>query len=230
VTLNDIQLATYRRTGYADTPATEVVTRVLQWINIWHQRLLARPGMRILRDITVSMASVPTQSMVTLPAQVRRVVKVIDPTTPITLRMESIEWISEHDPQLAAVGTPEVWAPFTWSLTTPPLAQLIIQLWPTPQQALNYSILAQGTAADLAAPTDEPLLPFEYHWLLVEAACYEEWTRKADIRAGTARQDLETGFKEMRYWLLNPVDYRPSSLNQSDGPSRLGGMYPAWYD
>jgi hypothetical protein len=87
---------------------------------------------------------------------------------------------------------------------------------------------AQTTAVDLVASTDEPLLPFEYHWLLVEAACYEEWMRKADTRSGTARQDLETGFKEMRHWLSNPRDYQPTNLPSSTGHSRLGGMYPSW--
>ncbi len=228
MTLNDIQLATYRRTGYADAPATEVVTRILQWINIWHQRLLARPGINILRDTTVTFPSVALQAQYPLPAAVRRVQKIYDKTTPMALGMESLQWIRETDPQLAAVGVPEVWAPVTWTLTTPPLAQLTIQLWPIPAGVLTYFVDAQTTAADLAAPTDEPLLPYEYHWLLVEAACYEEWTRKADLRAGTARQDMETGFKEMRHWLQSPHDYRPTNLPSAGERSRLGGMYPGW--
>jgi hypothetical protein len=52
--------------------------------------------------------------------------------------------------------------------------------------------------------------------------------RKADTRSGTARQDLETGFKEMRHWLSNPRDYQPTNLPSSTGHSRLGGMYPSW--
>jgi hypothetical protein len=228
VTLNDIQLATYRRTGYADAPATEVVTRILQWINIWHQRLLARPGIELLRDLTVTFPSVALQGQYALPATVRRVKKISETNTPSALRMESLTWLRDTDPGLMAIGTPEVWIPATWRLTTPPLAQLQIVLWPTPTDVITYVVDAQTTAVDLVASTDEPLLPFEYHWLLVEAACYEEWMRKADTRSGTARQDLETGFKEMRHWLSNPRDYQPTNLPSSTGHSRLGGMYPSW--
>jgi hypothetical protein len=228
VLLSDIQLAAYRRTGYADTPANEVVTRMLQWINIWHQRLLARPGIELLRDVSVTFNSVAGQAQYPLPASVRRVAKMFETLSPTVLRMEAWSWIRENDPQLAAKGIPEVWVPVTWQLVTPPLPQLTIQLWPTPGGVIPYTVDSATTAVDLAAPTDEPLLPFEYHWLLVEAACYEEWLRKADSRAGTARQDLETGFKEMRHWLANPPDYKPMAGGNEPQPSRLGGMYPAW--
>lgn len=228
MTLNDIELASYRRTGYADTPAVEVTTRMRQWINIWHQRLLARPGIELLRDATTFFPSVANQPTYVLPAGVRRIKKILERDTPTALRMESHGWVREIDPGDTAIGTPEVWAPITWGVTTPPLAQITIRLWPTPQGVTNYIVDAQGTAADLAAATDVPLLPYEYHWLLVEAACYEEWMRKADTRSGSARQDLETGFKEMRHWLANPRDYMPTNAPSAQSSSRLGGMYPSW--
>jgi hypothetical protein len=201
-----------------------------QWINIWYQRLLARPGMQILRDITVTFPSIAGQSRYGLPIQVRRVQKIFDAATPLALRMESLQWIREQDPGLVASGTPEVWAPVTWqlSITVSPPSQLVVLLWPTPAGVLTYSVDAQTTAVDLVGATDTPLLPPEYHWLLVEAACYEEWMRKADTRSGSARQDLETGFKEMRHWLLNPMDYQPTNAPSAQSASRLGGMYPPW--
>jgi hypothetical protein len=229
VFLNDIELASYRRLGYSDTPATEVVTRIRQWINIWHQRLLARPGVELLRDVTVTFPSVVGQAQYPLPASIRRVQKISEPFSPTALRQEAFSWIRENDPQTAALGIPEAWAPVTWQLIAPPLPQLVIQLWPTPSAILTYNVDSMATAVDMVNPlTDEPLLPFEYHWLLVEAACYEEWLRKADSRAGTARQDMETGFKEMRHWLANPYDYKPVAGGNQPMPSRLGGMYPAW--
>jgi hypothetical protein len=228
VTLNDIELASYRRTGYADTPAADVVARMRQWINIWHQRLLARPGIELLRDGSITMPSVVGQFNYHLPPQVRRVLKISEFTTPMVLRMEAWSWIREQDPQLVATGTPEVWAPVSWENITPPLAQLTIMLWPVPTSVITYNLDAQFTATDMVNVTDIPLLPYEYHWLLIEAACYEEWMRKADSRAGTARQDLETGVKEMRHWLANPPDYKPVAGDRAVAPSRLGGIYPPW--
>jgi hypothetical protein len=228
VTLNEIELMSYRRLGYEDTPATEVVTRMRQWINTWHQRLLARPGIQLLRDSQVNFTTTIGQAVYTLAANIRRVDKVFLPDVPTVLRMESLQWLREHDPGLQAKGIPELWIPATWNLVTPPLAQLRIQLWPIPADVYLVYVDCAVTAADLVSASDEPLLPFEYHWLLVEAACYEEWLRKADTRAGTSRQDLETGFKEMRHWLLNPQDYKPRAGNNPAYPSRLGGMYPSW--
>lgn len=228
MTLNDIELATYRRLGYADAPATEVVTRIRQWINIWHQRLLARPGISLLRDGTVNFVSVVGQAQYVLPATMRRIQKIYETTTPIALDMLTLWTIREQDPQLQQRGIPICWAPVTWSLPSGTLPALTIQLWPTPTSIITYSVDSMTVANDLAATTDEPLLPFEYHWLLVEAGCYEEWLRKADARAGTARQDMETGFKEMRHWLQNPYDYKPTNSSAVQRPSRLGGQYPPW--
>jgi hypothetical protein len=229
MTLNDIELTTYRRTGYADTPATEVVTRIRQWINIWHQRLLARPGVELLRDVTTAtFPSAAGQQLYLLPASVRRVQKIFETTTPTALRMASLYWVREQDPGQQMTGIPEVWVPVTWTLFVPPLPQLQVLLWPTPTGVLTYAIDSQQTAPDLVSGAEQPLLPYEYHWLLVEAACYEEWMRKADTRSGTARQDLETGFKEMRHWLNNPRDYKPTNLPSRVSRSRLGGMYPGW--
>jgi len=222
VTLSDIELMAYRRLGYADTPATEVVTRMRQWINLWHVRLVSRPGVETLRDVPLTFTTVALQPQYTLPATVRRVMKIFDSLTPLALRSESLTWIRETDPGLMSIGTSEVWAPVSWVSNA-----LRIQLWPTPGAVVTYNIDAQTTIAPLAAPTDQPLLLDEYGWLLVEAACYEEWMRKADTRAGTARQDMETGFKEMRHWVNNPPDYKPVAGGNPATVSRYGGMFPA---
>ena len=45
----------------------------------------------------------------------------------------------------------------------------------------------------------------------------------------TAKLAMEAGFKDMKYYLLNPPDYRPMvGSDDMDRPSRLGGMFPAW--
>ena len=226
MTLSDIELMSYRRLGYADTPTTDVVTRIRQWINVWQQRILARPGMEQLRDVTATFSSVVNQTQYALPSQVRRVMKIFDPLTPVALRMRERVWLREIDPGLMATGIPEVWIPLTWNPASG--GALSLQLWPTPTGVITYQVDAQGVVGPMSNATDVTQLPDEYGWLLVEAACYEEWLRKADTRAGTARQDLETGIKEMRHWLYSVRDYKPTNAIDPERPSRLGGMYPSW--
>jgi hypothetical protein len=150
-------------------------------------------------------------------------------TTPIALRMESLSWLRQHDPGLFVTGIPDVWIPVTWGGTASiNPSQLQILLWPKPTGVILYTVDAHITVGDLVMSADVPLLPYEYHWLLIEAGCYEEWIRKADTRAGTARQDMETGFKEMRHWVQNPADYQPTNAQIIERPSRLGGMFPSW--
>lgn len=110
MTLNQIQLAIYRRCNYLDTPAADVVTRILQWINIWHQRILAKPGLEDLRDILVTFASVAGQTTYALPQGLTRIDDIFEATTPRSLRQGSIGWIRQYDPQLLATGVPEVYA------------------------------------------------------------------------------------------------------------------------
>jgi hypothetical protein len=116
MTLNQIELAIFRRTNYADSPTADVKTRIDQWINIWHQRILARPGLEPLRNTTLTFASTANTSTYALPQSVARVLTISDRTTPITLRQESLMFIRQSDPQLINTGMPELWAPVSWTM------------------------------------------------------------------------------------------------------------------
>jgi len=319
VTLNEIELAVYRRLNYADAPGSDVTTRIRQWLNIWHQRILAMPGFQGLRDTTFSFASVANQTQYALPQALTRIAKIYEQTSPRVLRLEQWSWIRDYDPQLVSTGVPEAYAqvslrevgaqPATtgvWVVSTsaadvtqtatiegirtggyrsgPVTATLSgttrvalgtytdyveldkafisataagvvsfydaavagnelarisigqtmaryqwIQLWPTPTDALTYYVDGQRVLEDMSQSTDQPMLPFEFHWLLVEAGCFEEWLRKADARAATAKQHLDDGIKSLRHWQWSLPDYQPQNLEQGDRPSRLGGMYPSWW-
>ena len=318
MTLNDIELAIYRRLNYADAPGSDVTTRVRQWVNIWHQRLLALPGVEGLRDFTFTFASVANQQQYALPQGLTRISKIHEETTPRVLRMEQWAWIRDYDPQLLASGVPEAYAPVSlrnvgaqpaatgvWVVSTSAadttqtatiegirtggyrsgavtatlngttrvalgtytdyidlstafisaaaagvvsfydaavagneLSRISIgqtsakyqwiQLWPTPQTAITYLVDGLRVLEDMALATDTPMLPLEYHWLLVEAGCFEEWLRKMDPRAATAKSQMDDGIKALRHWQWSWPDYQPQNLEKGDRPSRLGGMYPRW--
>lgn len=319
MTLNQIQLAIYRRTNYADTPATDVITRILQWINIWQQRILAKPGMENLRDTMLTFASVAAQTTYAMPQGLTRIEGMFEQTTPRTLTERDLSWIRAVDPQLLATGVPEIYAQLSltqvalnpstkgiWVVSTSvadttqiahieglrtggyrtgdvsatlsgltrvalgtftdfieldkayitatgagvisfydaaaagnelvrisigqtSAKYMTVQLWPTPTTAITYSVDCKRVLEDLAVATDVPSLPTEFHWLLVEACCYEEWLRKDDSRAPSARKALDDGINDLRNWTSNGPDYRPR-MGDANGerPSRLGGQYPAW--
>lgn len=318
VTLNEIQLAIYRRCNYDDLPSPDVVRRILQWINVWHQRILAKPGLDTLRDTTLTFSSVIGQSLYALPQGLTRIETVFEQTSPRVLRNGSVNWIREYDPQLLATGVPEVyaiqtasqvllntaasgvWAVSTSAADTSQIAHIeglrtggyrtgdqqvlltgtvrvqlgtytdvievdkayltatavgevsffdaavagnelaritigqkamkvwTIQLWPRPTTAILYSVDCKRVVEELVNATDTPTLPAEYHWLLVEAGSFEEWTRKDDNRAKVAMSELNDGIRDMRNWVTNLPDYKPRSGERFDRPSRLGGQYPAW--
>lgn len=319
MTLNSIQLAIYRRCNYADTPAADVVTRILQWINIWHQRILAKPGMEDIRDSLLTFASVAGQTTYAMPQGITRIDDIFEAITPRSLKLGSISWIRQYDPQLLATGVPEVYAAVSGSQVTqnPVVAsgvwvvstnaadvtqiahldglrtggyrsgdqyatlngttrvaigaftdfidlhkafitaagqgdisffdaavagnelarisagrtsqkQYVIQLWPKPTTTITYQVDCKRVVDDMTVPTDVPTLPAEFHWLLVEAGSFEEWTRKSDPRATQAMTQLTDGIKDLRNWATNLPDYKPKSGERFDRPSRLGGQYPAW--
>lgn len=319
MTFNQIQVAVFRRCNYLDTPAADVVTRISQWINIWQQRILAKPGMDDIRDSLLTFASVAGQTTYALPQGITRIDDIFEATTPRSLRLGSISWIRQYDPQLLATGVPEVyaavsgsqvmqnpvvpsgvWVASTSALDTTQIAHLdglrtggyrsgdqyatvngttrvaigtytdfidlskafitaraagdvsfydaavagnelarispgrtsqkqyVIQLWPKPTTTITYQVDCKRIVDDMTVPTDVPTLPAEFHWLLIEAGSYEEWTRKDDPRAQNAMVQLQDGVKDLRNWVTNLPDYKPKSGERFDRPSRLGGQYPAW--
>jgi hypothetical protein len=103
-----------------------------------------------------------------------------------------------------------------------------LQLWPTPASAITYYVRYTRTIPDLANASDEPLLPEDFHWLLVEGALVKEWTKKDDLtRREAARRDFDRGVGDLRYRVTCQPDYMPARGGRPIERSRFGGMYPA---
>ena len=103
---------------------------------------------------------------------------------------------------------------------------LRLQLWPTPQGATTYRLDATRDSSDLVEETDEPLLPRDFHYLLVLGAVSDELRMRDDTRYAAVRQDMEQGKRDLSHWLWNNVDYLPAS-GRAAQPSRLGAWFPA---
>jgi len=113
-----------------------------------------------------------------------------------------------------------------------PIGQLFaryqaIQLWPTPGSVVVYHVDYVRTIPDLIIPTDEPLVPEDFHDLLIEGALLKEWTKKDDLsRRQEAKQNYDDRLIDLRHWLLTNPDTTASLRPIHRGWSSLGPMYP----
>lgn len=103
---------------------------------------------------------------------------------------------------------------------------LQLQLYPTPTSAINYHVDYVRTMPEMVNGTDEPLLPEDFHWLLVEGALLKEWTKRDDDRRVAASQEYQRGLSALRYFVNCPADYLPSRGAMGSGRrNRLGAYF-----
>ncbi len=105
---------------------------------------------------------------------------------------------------------------------------LAIQLWPTPGSVITYHVDYTRVIPNLVNGTDEPLLPEDFHWLLVEGALIKEWSKKDDAgRREAAKRDFDEGVAALTSWVLSNPDTVASLRPVARGYSTLGPTYPA---
>lgn len=103
-----------------------------------------------------------------------------------------------------------------------------IQLWPTPSAAVTYYVDYMRNIPDMSVANDEPLLPEDFHWLLVEGSLIKEWTKKDDLnRREAAQADFDKGLSDLKYAVTCPAEFLPARSQQYARPSRFGANYPA---
>ena len=108
--LQALERRVYRVTGYVDSPASDIQTRVRMFLNEWHRRLLTVPGMEQLRDDTITFPSVANAARYAMPPVVARIKKISETTNDRTLEMRTLDWLRSVDPD-PATGTPFAWIP-----------------------------------------------------------------------------------------------------------------------
>lgn len=103
-----------------------------------------------------------------------------------------------------------------------------IQLWPVPGAITTYHVDYVRTIPDMVNATDEPLLPEDFHYLLVEGALLKEWTKKDDLtRRNIAQADYDDGLRDLRRWLIVNPDTTASLRAVPVRFSQLGPSYPS---
>lgn len=109
---------------------------------------------------------------------------------------------------------------------------LIIELLPQPTVALTYTVDYTRMIPDFTpGGFDEPLLPEDFHYLLVIMACRREYGYADDkIRYQMMQLEEQQAIQAMRAFVLYPPDYRVRNDDPehgSDGGSNLGGYFPS---
>jgi len=114
MTFLEIRQLALRRLQFADSPATAVTNRVNSYINRWHRRLLANPGMKKLRRVEILKASVADQA--TYGISLAQILHIHERTNDRRLQQRSLDWYRHHVPDPTAVtGTPMYWIHLGWT-------------------------------------------------------------------------------------------------------------------
>lgn len=106
---------------------------------------------------------------------------------------------------------------------------LTIELWPIPTATTTVYVDFSRGIPDLANSTDEPLLPTDFHDLIVLGIRVKEYEYLDDTRGIAARGEYQRRLNELLAYILDDPDriasLRPTAMKWS----RLGGQFPAEY-
>lgn len=101
-------------------------------------------------------------------------------------------------------------------------------LWPTPSSVITYQVDLVRAITDFASASDVPLLPEDFHDLIVNAAISDEFQHTKDERWQIYDQKYRSRVNDLLYWLSETAIGRPRSLTGAwQRPSQLGSWYPA---
>lgn len=307
----------YRRTAASSSPPADVTTRLTAFVNTTHRQILGIPGLDILRDDTITFASVAAQSLYGLPPVIARIEAITDRTTSLRLNLGTLDDLRASDPGLVQTGTSDAYVPrgmqqvavqptaatglwivstsaadttqslkletvrtggYLYSaaatangltrvqvgtltdhievvkfytsavgvgdlklydaavagnlLATIPIGStyarvLQIQLYPTPSAAITYYVDYVRTIPDLVNATDEPLVPEDFQYLLIEGALMKEWAKRDDDRRSGAERAYREGLAALKYFVTCPPDFLPSRQGGLSTLSRFGAFFPA---
>jgi hypothetical protein len=99
-------------------------------------------------------------------------------------------------------------------------------LWPTPAGAVTYYVDYRRELTDLVNDADEPMLPTDFHSMLVDYARMKEYEKTDDERYALAQQAFMLGMARLKYERWSGDELPVVGVSPA-GRSRLGGQYPA---
>lgn len=209
-----------RRRGANDTsPVTATATRYGDALNEAYHALLRKPWATCLRDTTTTKVSVAGTQSYSITSCVR-INRIWETTNDLKLVQRSLAWLREQDPD-PVQATPVVWIPTDLTKTSQSFL-----LWPTPDAVITYTLDITSPITELSGDSDVPLLPDDFHDLLIDLAELSELRKQDDpARWSLVSQKAKQGEADLRAWLVVQPDYRPFQDDRM-GRSRLGPQFP----
>jgi len=101
-----------------------------------------------------------------------------------------------------------------------------VYLWPTPAEAITLSLDYAREVSDMSQANDEPLIPVDFHRMLVYGACMDECLKLDDQRYSAFEREWEKTKAAMVYGLHARASWRPGA-RAVRGASNLGSAFPA---
>lgn len=96
-------------------------------------------------------------------------------------------------------------------------------LYPTPAAVRTLSVDFTRGIADMSNDTDEPLIPEDFHDLLIDLADLKELTKGKDSRYDNVQQHATQRMADFKYWMFGQDDDTQGAENVG---SNLGSMFP----
>lgn len=109
----------------------------------------------------------------------------------------------------------------TWS------RYLAVEWWPLQTQDVTEYADIQREIYDLVNGTDEPLIPTDFHSLIVQGVLMREYVMLDDTRVAITRAEYIQGCNDMSSFVMDNGDRIASLRPFPQRWSRLGGNYPA---
>lgn len=102
-----------------------------------------------------------------------------------------------------------------------------ISLFPQPASVITYTMDYTRNIPELVNPTDEPVLPEDFHWLLVRGTEAREYQFQQDARSQVAQAEYDAGIVEMRQFVQTDGADLISRRLPRPRFSQLGPNFPA---
>lgn len=226
--MNYVQLQNdvLERLNHDPTSANAPRPRIKRFLNEWYRRLLSTPGMSRVRSAATTITTAASTADYTLSVSAIR--EVYDATNQWRLDERTLGWLRERDPGSAASGTPIVYVVKARTATT-----ITVTLWPTPTAIATINVDGESTATEMIADSDTPILPTDFHYLLVLGALHNEYLRMGDLdRSAMTSAELKAGQRDLRVFLYSAGQTRlvpGRAARVSRGRSRLGSFFPSDY-
>ena len=212
-----------RRTLKNATLDAATEARLLESLNEVYRDVMSRPGMERLRRATTTFPSVADTATYTV-TSASKVNRIWETTNDRRLLELSIDAYRTLEPDTAEnTGTP---SHFVW-MGSPGVSSQDIALWPTPSEAITYTCEILAVVTALTNSSTSPILPLDFHDVLIYGAVSREYERADDERMRVAETRYAKRIGQLQYWLAETATGLQSQPMEHSIFN--GGWYPATY-